>query len=187
KNEKFTYLFYFIIILFFSFFFILLLLFYYFFSLLTFSPKTLNSRRPPFPSLLPSLLSSFSLHSSFFNFETDEVYAQMTLQPLSPQEQKDAYLPAELGVPSKQPSNYFCKTLIASDTSTHGGFSVPRRAAEKVFPSLDFSQQPPAQELIARDLHDNEWKFRHIFRGQPKRHLLTTGYLLLKFFIKLDI
>lgn len=32
--------------------------------------------------------------------------------------------------------------------------------------SQDFSQQPPAQELIARDLHDNEWKFRHIFRGE---------------------
>ncbi|RRT78925.1 hypothetical protein GW17_00048422 [Ensete ventricosum] len=29
----------------------------------------------------------------------------------------------------------------------------------------DFSQQPPAQELIAKDLHGNEWKFRHIFRG----------------------
>lgn len=29
----------------------------------------------------------------------------------------------------------------------------------------DFTQQPPAQELIARDLHDVEWKFRHIFRG----------------------
>ena len=96
----------------------------------------------------------------------------------------------ELGIPSKQPSNYFCKTLTASDTSTHGGFSVPRRAAEKVFPPLvgfifcqcltlvgyrciilylhaiqDFSLQPPAQELIARDLHDAEWKFRHIFRG----------------------
>ncbi|KAK8468951.1 hypothetical protein PHAVU_006G168109 [Phaseolus vulgaris] len=108
--------------------------------------------------------------------ETDEVYAQMTLQPLNPQEQKEAYLPAELGTPSKQPTNYFCKTLTASDTSTHGGFSVPRRAAEKVFPALDFSQQPPAQELIARDLHGNEWKFRHIFRGQPKRHLLTTGW-----------
>ncbi|KAL2588769.1 hypothetical protein AAZV13_13G189000 [Glycine max] len=77
---------------------------------------------------------------------------------------------------SEQPTNYFCKTLTASDTSTHGGFSVPRRAAEKVFPPLDFSQQPPAQELIARDLHGNEWKFRHIFRGQPKRHLLTTGW-----------
>ncbi|KAL6313490.1 hypothetical protein AAG906_005437 [Vitis piasezkii] len=84
----------------------------------------------------------------------------MTLQPLSPQEQKDAYLP-RVGCAQKQPSNYF-KTLIASDTSTHGGFS-PRRA-EKVFPPLDFSR-PPAQELIARDLHDNEWKFRHIFRG----------------------
>ncbi|EYU25686.1 hypothetical protein MIMGU_mgv1a002020mg [Erythranthe guttata] len=108
--------------------------------------------------------------------ETDEVYAQMTLQPLTPQEQKDAYLPVELGMGSRQPTNYFCKTLTASDTSTHGGFSVPRRAAEKVFPPLDFSQTPPAQELIARDLHDVEWKFRHIFRGQPKRHLLTTGW-----------
>ncbi|KAG1359492.1 hypothetical protein COCNU_08G009380 [Cocos nucifera] len=108
--------------------------------------------------------------------ETDEVYAQMTLQPLNPQELNDAYLPAEMGIISKQPTNYFCKTLTASDTSTHGGFSVPRRAAEKVFPPLDFSQQPPAQELVARDLHDVEWKFRHIFRGQPKRHLLTTGW-----------
>ncbi|KAE8733262.1 Auxin response factor 6 [Hibiscus syriacus] len=78
--------------------------------------------------------------------------------------------------PSKQPTNYFCKTLTASDTSTHGGFSDPRRAAEKVFPPLDYTRQPPVQELIARDLHDNEWKFRHIFRGQPKRHLLTTGW-----------
>ncbi|AQK47164.1 Auxin response factor 8 [Zea mays] len=108
--------------------------------------------------------------------ETDEVYAQMTLQPLNPQEQNDPYLPAEMGIMSKQPTNYFCKTLTASDTSTHGGFSVPRRAAERVFPPLDFTQQPPAQELIARDIHDVEWKFRHIFRGQPKRHLLTTGW-----------
>lgn len=73
--------------------------------------------------------------------------------------------------------------------------------------------QPPAQELVARDLHDNVWTFRHIYRGivldssqskqnfqircfslfvfvfnmsicvflclgQPKRHLLTTGWSL---------
>lgn len=25
--------------------------------------------------------------------------------------------------------------------------------------------QPPAQELMARDLHDNMWNFRHIYRG----------------------
>lgn len=81
--------------------------------------------------------------------------------------------------------------------------------------------QPPTQELVVRDLHDNTWTFRHIYRGehaeiglcqilsllfcfvlmvvclfmihlavslmfippvlsycvgQPKRHLLTTGW-----------
>uniref|UniRef100_A0A2P2MGM1 Auxin response factor n=3 Tax=Rhizophora mucronata TaxID=61149 RepID=A0A2P2MGM1_RHIMU len=138
--------------------------------------KEVDAHIPNYLSLSPQLICQLHNVTMHADVETDEVYAQMTLQPLSPQEQKDAYLPAELGAPSKQPTNYFCKTLTASDTSTHGGFSIPRRAAEKVFPPLDFSQQPPAQELVARDLHDNEWKFRHIFRGQPKRHLLTTGW-----------
>ncbi|XP_039146011.1 auxin response factor 6-like [Dioscorea cayenensis subsp. rotundata] len=138
--------------------------------------KEIDSHIPNYPSLPPQLICQLHNVTMHADVETDEVYAQMTLQPLSPQEQKDPFLPAELGTPSKQPTNYFCKTLTASDTSTHGGFSVPRRAAEKVFPPLDFSQQPPAQELIARDLHGNDWKFRHIFRGQPKRHLLTTGW-----------
>ncbi|XP_029126027.1 auxin response factor 4-like [Cajanus cajan] len=70
----------------------------------------------------------------------------------------------------------FCKTLTALDTSTHGGFSVPRRAAEDCFPPLDYKQQRPSQELVAKDLHGVEWKFRHIYRGQPRRHLLTTGW-----------
>ncbi|GAV59993.1 AUX_IAA domain-containing protein/B3 domain-containing protein/Auxin_resp domain-containing protein [Cephalotus follicularis] len=139
--------------------------------------KEVDAHIPNYPSLPAQLICQLHNVTMHADVETDEVYAQMTLQPLSPQEQKDVYLlPAELGAPCKQPTNYFCKTLTASDTSTHGGFSVPRRAAEKVFPPLEYSQQPPAQELIARDLHDNEWKFRHIFRGQPKRHLLTTGW-----------
>ncbi|KAL9316424.1 hypothetical protein ACSQ67_017425 [Phaseolus vulgaris] len=133
--------------------------------------REVDGHIPNYPSLPPQLICQLHNVTMHADVETDEVYAQMTLQPLTPQEQKDTFLPMELGIPSKQPSNYFCKTLTASDTSTHGGFSVPRRAAEK-----DFSQQPPAQELIARDLHDVEWKFRHIFRGQPKRHLLTTGW-----------
>lgn len=29
----------------------------------------------------------------------------------------------------------------------------------------DMSRQPPTQELVAKDLHGNEWRFRHIFRG----------------------
>ncbi|GAB2285045.1 ADP-ribosylation factor, Arf Arf6 [Dionaea muscipula] len=139
--------------------------------------KEIDAHIPNYPSLPPQLICQLHDVTMHADVETDEVYAQMTLQPLTPQEQKDlCLLPVELGIPSRQPTNYFCKTLTASDTSTHGGFSVPRRAAEKVFPPLDYSQQPPAQELIARDLHDNEWKFRHIFRGQPKRHLLTTGW-----------
>ncbi|XP_065030744.1 auxin response factor 17-like isoform X1 [Musa acuminata AAA Group] len=138
--------------------------------------KEINSQIPNYPSLPPQLICQLHNVTMHADVETDEVYAQMTLQPLSPQEQKDPYLPNDLGTSNKQPTNFFCKTLTASDTSTHGGFSVPRRAAEKVFPPLDYSQQPPVQELVARDLHDNEWKFRHVFRGQPKRHLLTTGW-----------
>ncbi|KAE9601089.1 hypothetical protein Lal_00024101 [Lupinus albus] len=138
--------------------------------------REVDGHMPNYPSLPPQLMCQLHNVTMHADAETDEVYAQMTLQPLSPEEQKEAYFPADLGTPSNQPTNYFCKTLTASDTSTHGGFSVPRRAAEKVFPPLDFSQQPPCQELFARDLHGHEWKFRHIFRGQPKRHLLTTGW-----------
>ncbi|PPR81137.1 hypothetical protein GOBAR_AA39577 [Gossypium barbadense] len=29
----------------------------------------------------------------------------------------------------------------------------------------DMSRPPPTQELVAKDLHGNEWRFRHIFRG----------------------
>ncbi|XP_047314916.1 auxin response factor 8-like [Impatiens glandulifera] len=138
--------------------------------------KEVDAHIPNYPNLPPQLICQLHNVTMHADIETDEVYSQMTLQPLTAEEQKDTYIPVELGIPGKQPTNYFCKTLTASDTSTHGGFSVPRRAAEKVFPPLDFSQQPPAQELVARDLHDVEWKFKHIFRGQPKRHLLTTGW-----------
>ncbi|KAL3849060.1 hypothetical protein ACJIZ3_010942 [Penstemon smallii] len=139
--------------------------------------KAVDATTPNYPGLAPQLICQLHNVTMHADVETDEVYAQLTLQPLNHQEQKEiCLLPAELGTPSKQPTNYFCKTLTASDTSTHGGFSVPRRAAEKVFPPLDYSQTPPCQELIAKDLHGNEWKFRHIFRGQPKRHLLTTGW-----------
>ncbi|KAF8401124.1 hypothetical protein HHK36_014428 [Tetracentron sinense] len=128
---------------------------------------------PNLPSKLICMLHNVTLHA---DGETDEVYAQMTLQPVNKYD-KEAILASDMGLKqSRQPSEFFCKTLTASDTSTHGGFSVPRRAAEKIFPSLDFAMQPPAQELVARDLHDVTWTFRHIYRGQPKRHLLTTGW-----------
>ncbi|KAK1309420.1 Auxin response factor 16 [Acorus calamus] len=128
---------------------------------------------PSLPSKLICMLHSLTLHA---DTETDEVYAQMTLQPVNKYD-KEALIASDMGLKqSRQPAEFFCKTLTASDTSTHGGFSVPRRAAEKIFPPLDFSMQPPCQELKAKDLHDVTWTFRHIYRGQPKRHLLTTGW-----------
>ncbi|XP_009418003.2 auxin response factor 16-like isoform X1 [Musa acuminata AAA Group] len=128
---------------------------------------------PSLPSKLICVLLDVTMHA---DAETDEVYAQMTLQPVNKYD-REAMLASEIGLKqNKQPAEFFCKTLTASDTSTHGGFSVPRRAAEKIFPALDFTMQPPAQELVAKDLHDVSWTFRHIYRGQPKRHLLTTGW-----------
>ncbi|XP_022721326.1 auxin response factor 1-like isoform X2 [Durio zibethinus] len=107
--------------------------------------------------------------------DTDEVYGQITLVPEADQSEvtsPDDPLPA----PERCIVHSFCKTLTASDTSTHGGFSVLRRHADDCLPPLDMTQQPPWQELVATDLHGNEWHFRHIFRGQPRRHLLTTGW-----------
>ncbi|KAL1560286.1 Arf GTPase arf3, variant 3 [Salvia divinorum] len=115
---------------------------------------------------------------------SDEVYAQVSLVSDQQIEQKwrEGIMESEAededleSVGKTMTPHMFCKTLTASDTSTHGGFSVPRRAAEDCFPPLDYKQQRPSQELVAKDLHGIEWKFRHIYRGQPRRHLLTTGW-----------
>nr|XP_043639031.1 auxin response factor 4-like [Erigeron canadensis] len=113
------------------------------------------------------------------NKENDEIYTKLTLLPLPEGSAKNVQEGEEEGggvTITKSTPQMFCKTLTASDTSTHGGFSVPRRAAEDCFPPLDYKQQRPSQELVAKDLHGVEWKFRHIYRGQPRRHLLTTGW-----------
>ncbi|KAJ1275687.1 hypothetical protein BS78_05G155000 [Paspalum vaginatum] len=111
--------------------------------------------------------------------DTDEVYAQLTLLPESKPEENGSSedIPAVTpAAPTRPRVHSFCKTLTASDTSTHGGFSVLRRHADECLPPLDMSRQPPTQELVAKDLHGVEWRFRHIFRGQPRRHLLQSGW-----------
>ncbi|KAI3799400.1 hypothetical protein L1987_34698 [Smallanthus sonchifolius] len=110
------------------------------------------------------------------NKENDEVYTKLTLFPLPEGNLPEKEEEGSGVTPTRSTPQMFCKTLTASDTSTHGGFSVPRRAAEDCFPPLDYKQQRPSQELVAKDLHGVEWKFRHIYRGQPRRHLLTTGW-----------
>uniref|UniRef100_A0A0D9XSI0 Auxin response factor n=2 Tax=Leersia perrieri TaxID=77586 RepID=A0A0D9XSI0_9ORYZ len=112
--------------------------------------------------------------------DTDEVYAQLTLLPESKQQEENGCTeeeaPTAPATHVRPRVHSFCKTLTASDTSTHGGFSVLRRHADECLPPLDMSRQPPTQELVAKDLHGVEWRFRHIFRGQPRRHLLQSGW-----------
>ncbi|KAG0488341.1 hypothetical protein HPP92_007152 [Vanilla planifolia] len=139
--------------------------------------KTAAYQSPNYPNLPSQLMCQVRNVTLHADKDTDEIYAQMTLQPVN--SEADIFEIPDYGhTKSKQPTEFFCKNLTASDTSTHGGFSVPRRAAEKLFPQLDYTMQPPNQELIIRDLHENVWTFRHIYRGQPKRHLLTTGWSL---------
>lgn len=130
----------------------------------------------PLYNLIPRILCRVINLQLKAEQETDEVYAQITLVPEA--EQNEPCSDVALTHPPKPKRNVhsFCKTLTASDTSTHGGFSVLRRHADECLPPLDMAQQPPTQELVAKDLHGTEWRFRHIFRGQPRRHLLTTGW-----------
>ncbi|KAK8710808.1 hypothetical protein V6N13_146117 [Hibiscus sabdariffa] len=108
--------------------------------------------------------------------DTDEVFAQVTLLPEPTQDENVVEKESPVPEPPRFQVHSFCKTLTASDTSTHGGFSVLRRHADECLPPLDMSLQPPTQELVTKDLHGNEWRFRHIFRGQPRRHLLQSGW-----------
>ncbi|XP_022761559.1 auxin response factor 9-like isoform X2 [Durio zibethinus] len=136
--------------------------------------QELNQRIPLFN--LPSKILCRVVHIQLLaEQETDEVYAQITLlpEPNQPNPTTPDACPPESQRPSIQS---FCKVLTASDTSTHGGFSVLRKHATECLPPLDMNQATPTQELVAKDLHGYEWRFKHIFRGQPRRHLLTTGW-----------
>ncbi|KAE9622186.1 putative transcription factor ARF family [Lupinus albus] len=136
--------------------------------------EELNQRIPLF-NLPTKILCRVINVNLLAESETDEVYAQITLVPESNQAEPtnpDPY-PAEVPRPT---IHSFNKVLTASDTSTHGGFSVLRKHATECLPALDMSQSTPTQELVAKDLHGYEWRFKHIFRGQPRRHLLTTGW-----------
>ncbi|KAG6391444.1 hypothetical protein SASPL_149198 [Salvia splendens] len=136
--------------------------------------QELNQRIPMF-NLPPKILCKVFNVQLLAEKDTDEVYAQITLMPES--DQSEPRSPDSPIDETPRPAVHsFCKVLTASDTSTHGGFSVLRKHANECLPPLDMSQQIPTQELIPKDLHGNEWQFKHRFRGQPRRHLLTTGW-----------
>ncbi|KAL8200995.1 hypothetical protein R6Q57_012334, partial [Mikania cordata] len=136
--------------------------------------QELNQRIPHFN--LKSKILCRVVHTQLMaEHETDEVYAQITLLPETDQSDPTS-LDECVPEPVRPIVHSFCKVLTASDTSTHGGFSVLRKHANECLPALDMTQATPTQELQAFDLHGTEWRFKHIFRGQPRRHLLTTGW-----------
>ncbi|GAB2217567.1 hypothetical protein Drorol1_Dr00000766 [Drosera rotundifolia] len=115
---------------------------------------------------------------------TDEVFAAMRLDPIRSwnnsagicdvnrinEMREDEDEEDENGVVS------FAKVLTQSDANNGGGFSVPRFCAELIFPPLNYDVDPPVQNIGVRDVHGKVWQFRHIYRGVPRRHLLTTGW-----------
>ncbi|CAI0401844.1 unnamed protein product [Linum tenue] len=98
----------------------------------------------------------------------------MSLVPLPPDEELDFDDEFGSGVQEKPAS--FAKTLTQSDANNGGRFSVSRYCAETIFPRLDYTTDPPVQTVVAKDVHSEVWKFKHIYRGTPRRHLLTIGW-----------
>ncbi|KAF8103565.1 hypothetical protein N665_0188s0494 [Sinapis alba] len=125
-------------------------------------------------SPIPCVVSSINLLADPI---TDEVFAHLTLNPVA----QDQFPPpsSRFGRFEEDESDKvvtFAKVLTASDANNGGGFSVPRYCADSVFPPLDFQADPPVQKLFITDIHGVVWDFRHIYRGTPRRHLLTTGW-----------
>ncbi|CAL0316103.1 unnamed protein product [Lupinus luteus] len=127
------------------------------------------------PPLIPCRVSAMKFMA---DPDADEVFVKMRLNPLGENELniEDDCLLGNSGVDSQEKPASFAKTLTQSDANNGGGFSVPRYCAETIFPRLDYSAEPPVQTIIAKDVHGQCWKFRHIYRGTPRRHLLTTGW-----------
>ncbi|XP_065847384.1 auxin response factor 17 [Euphorbia lathyris] len=166
---------------------------------------TANSRVYYFPqghlehassSSSPSLLSPLAISRPFFpchvsdvqllaDLVTDEVYAKFLIFPvvdsssssLSFVESSSARFDRGGGDDEEEDKIVaFAKTLTPSDANNGGGFSVPRFCADSIFPPLNYHAEPPVQTLTVTDIHGTLWDFRHIYRGTPRRHLLTTGW-----------
>ncbi|XP_071734571.1 auxin response factor 18-like [Rutidosis leptorrhynchoides] len=133
------------------------------------------------PRIPPYILCGVSAVNFMADSDTDEVYAKIGLVPLRNHKDCDFDDDGLLGFDHNKHENQdkpasFAKTLTQSDANNGGGFSVPRYCAETIFPRLDYTAEPPVQTILAKDVHGKLWKFRHIYRGTPRRHLLTTGW-----------
>ncbi|KAL6552843.1 hypothetical protein OROHE_008207 [Orobanche hederae] len=134
-----------------------------------------------FPRMSPLIPCRVSSIKYLADTESDEVYAKIKLEHEwdvvsdGDNDDENGFLGFDKN-DEKEKTNSFAKTLTQSDANNGGGFSVPRYCAETIFPRLDYVAEPPVQTILAKDVHGEIWKFRHIYRGTPRRHLLTTGW-----------
>ncbi|XP_022846670.1 auxin response factor 18-like [Olea europaea var. sylvestris] len=130
---------------------------------------------PRIPAYVPCRVSAIKFMA---DPENDEVFAKIQLVPVSGNDVDfdDEDVDGNSGSENTDKPASFAKTLTQSDANNGGGFSVPRYCAETLFPPLDYTADPPVQTILAKDVHGGTWKFRHIYRGTPRRHLLTTGW-----------
>ncbi|CAL0299544.1 unnamed protein product [Lupinus luteus] len=130
------------------------------------------------PKVQPLVLCRVEAIKYMADPETDEVYAKLRLVPVNRNEADCGFdgIRGINGSENKDKPVSLAKTLTQSDANNGGGFSVPRYFAETIFPRLDLSAEPPVQNILAKDVHGETWKFRHIYRGTLRRHLLTTGW-----------
>ncbi|KAH7365549.1 hypothetical protein KP509_18G034300 [Ceratopteris richardii] len=133
-----------------------------------------------FPFLVPACIACKVTSIDYLaELDTDQAYARMSLRPMTcpdvdDAEEDDQNESSSFSQEGKPLS--FAKTLTQSDANNGGGFSIPRYCADTIFPRLDYTQTPPVQKIQARDIQGTIWTFRHIYRGTPRRHLLTTGW-----------
>ncbi|GFP89131.1 auxin response factor 18 [Phtheirospermum japonicum] len=130
-----------------------------------------------YPRLPPYVPCTVSTIKFVADPHTDEVFSKITLTPFAGNafdfDNDDGGISPDH---QTNPALFSAKTLTQSDANNGGGFSVPRYCAETVFPKLDLSSDPPSQNIHVKDVHGEIWTFRHIYRGTPRRHLLTTGW-----------
>ncbi|KAK9713805.1 hypothetical protein RND81_06G052500 [Saponaria officinalis] len=115
--------------------------------------------------------------------ETDQVFAKFKLQPIlesSSSSSSSNFAPEHsrtiIEVKEGDGVVSFAKVLTQSDANNGGGFSVPRFCADTVFPPLNYDGDTPGQDLVVKDIHGRTFDFHHVYRGTPRRHLLTTGW-----------
>ncbi|KAK1273212.1 Auxin response factor 10 [Acorus gramineus] len=114
--------------------------------------------------------------------DTDEVFYRLTLRPTTTTttvggggESTDSVV---VGPPPEAMSQArsFAKVLSKSDANNGGALTVPKSGAESIFPPLNKDVTPRMQTIVVRDLHGKRWEFTHVYRGEPLRHLLRTGW-----------